>query len=578
MSEVLSELLTGTVGFILAMIIIAAAVGVFMYSYFTYAQHQVIKNYLWAVADAVPLPNGQWFLGIVNTGTEQFFVKQVLLANGQSITVNSKPLLHNQWWNATYPARPSMVIICYVENPSICEPVKVSGYATWTPPLMNNDTNNNNTAIANVTTMAIAPGVYIVVNDPYGIQYWLVKWQIGLNTYGCQIGSPTWCSRTGSGNAGWVAELGNLSKIISDAYVMTPKNVTAQYPSGIIGSALSVNFTACTIYPSNYEINPQPINGPTAYILQYYVSCVDRPVVKIVSNIPIVIGTLNSERSLSLYFNPIMSNYYGCSLGSQNPVPYGGYVEGYYAQTSSCSIMGEVDFPAWKYLLNWGSGSNVVVTPPVGQPITFAIASPVPLSVGQGLTINSGSYATLQLVANYTNGEPINQWGSMWVQNTSFPYVYVFQLTITSPDAFWDANGTNPSIIITYPIGGNTTVVTVQYNDVNPDGGVVWPWMGWTNATTKAGWRCTAVGACNLEMPKFTYDGPANSAYISQGFINDWPIGSVQTLEAQQWKDSFGDLTGGIISVQLSAQAAYRNYPSSINMHGSSPQNPYPGT
>ncbi len=72
--------------------------GVGLYAYFAYAHHQIIENYLWAVADAAPLPpNGQWFMGVVNTGTEPLFVKQVFLANGQVITVNSPTLKHNQW-------------------------------------------------------------------------------------------------------------------------------------------------------------------------------------------------------------------------------------------------------------------------------------------------------------------------------------------------------------------------------------------------------------------------------------------------------------------------------------------------
>ncbi|WP_054854812.1 hypothetical protein [Vulcanisaeta sp. JCM 16161] len=110
----------------------------------------------------------------MNTGTEQFFVKQVLLANGQVISVKSPTLFHNQWWNAIYPAKPSMVVVCYVEKPKHLR-------ASEGQRVLNGD---------------YAGPVTITVNDPLGAA-WLITWPNGTangystTTFNIYVAGPT---------------------------------------------------------------------------------------------------------------------------------------------------------------------------------------------------------------------------------------------------------------------------------------------------------------------------------------------------------------------------------------------------
>jgi len=110
MSSVFEEILTSSVGFIIAVVILVAAVAGGLYGYWVYANHVTLQNYLWPVAEVLPY-QGEYFLAIVNTGHEPFTIKQIYLKGGSVITpsqagnpnlswcsVSNTKLVHNQWW------------------------------------------------------------------------------------------------------------------------------------------------------------------------------------------------------------------------------------------------------------------------------------------------------------------------------------------------------------------------------------------------------------------------------------------------------------------------------------------------
>jgi len=127
MSQILEEVLTSAVGFIIAMVILTTAIGIGLYGYWAYANHVTLQNYLWPIAEVVPYKGG-YYLGVVNTGYEPFVVKQIYLSGGSAISVNTKPLTHNQWFTETSQL-PTAVKVCSTVEPGICIVVPVHGWS-----------------------------------------------------------------------------------------------------------------------------------------------------------------------------------------------------------------------------------------------------------------------------------------------------------------------------------------------------------------------------------------------------------------------------------------------------------------
>jgi len=75
MSSVIEEILTSTIGFVIAMVILSVVIGVGLYGYWVYANHVTLENYLWPIAEVLPY-KGSYFLAIVNTGNEPFYVSK----------------------------------------------------------------------------------------------------------------------------------------------------------------------------------------------------------------------------------------------------------------------------------------------------------------------------------------------------------------------------------------------------------------------------------------------------------------------------------------------------------------------
>ncbi len=127
MSSVIEEVLTSSVGFIIAMVVLSAIIGVGLYGYWVYVNHQTLENYLWPVAEVVPYKGG-YYLGIVNTGNEPVIVEDVYLNNSEVLSINSK-LQHNQWLFETLSSLPVAVRVCSALDPRVCEVVPVHGWS-----------------------------------------------------------------------------------------------------------------------------------------------------------------------------------------------------------------------------------------------------------------------------------------------------------------------------------------------------------------------------------------------------------------------------------------------------------------
>jgi len=120
--------MTEPIGFIIAMVILTTAVVIGLYGYWTYANHVTLQNYLWPIAEVVPYKGG-YYLGVVNTGYEPFTIKQVYLSGGSAISVNTKPLTHNQWFTETTNQLPVAVRVCSAVDPGICIVAPVHGWS-----------------------------------------------------------------------------------------------------------------------------------------------------------------------------------------------------------------------------------------------------------------------------------------------------------------------------------------------------------------------------------------------------------------------------------------------------------------
>ena len=128
MSSVFEEILTSTIGFIIAMVIMGVVIGIGLYGYWLYVNHVTLENELMPIAEVVPYQGG-YYLAIVNTGYEPFTVRQVYLKGGSTLSVNTKPLTHNQWFFEQASQLPIAVRVCSAIDPRVCETIPVHGWS-----------------------------------------------------------------------------------------------------------------------------------------------------------------------------------------------------------------------------------------------------------------------------------------------------------------------------------------------------------------------------------------------------------------------------------------------------------------
>ncbi|MCG2895254.1 MAG: hypothetical protein L7H05_03350 [Vulcanisaeta sp.] len=180
MSSVFEELLTSTIGFIIAMVIMSAVIAGGLYGYWVYANHVTLENYLWPIAEVLPY-KGSYFLAIVNTGYEPFYVEQIYLKGGAVITpgqaanpglgwcsVSNTKLMHNQWWCGMVNQLPVAVRVCSAIDPKVCIVAPVHGWSVVT---------------FSQATFGVGSGlIEVVVNDPYNAG-WSVSWSYSGQSY-----------------------------------------------------------------------------------------------------------------------------------------------------------------------------------------------------------------------------------------------------------------------------------------------------------------------------------------------------------------------------------------------------------
>ena len=124
----IDEIITGTIGFAIAMVMVGAAIGGLIYGYYLYVQHQVLANYLWPVVDVIPYGSG-YYMAVINAGHEPFFVKYVIYSNGQSQAVKSGVLYHNQYWTYQSSLRPAAVMVCSALDTGVCVVEGANGWS-----------------------------------------------------------------------------------------------------------------------------------------------------------------------------------------------------------------------------------------------------------------------------------------------------------------------------------------------------------------------------------------------------------------------------------------------------------------
>ncbi len=168
MSWVIEEVITSTMGFIIAMVILTAVIGGGLYGYWLYVNHVTLENELMPIAEVVPY-NGSYYLGVVNTGYEPIIIKDVYLNNSGVLSINSKPLTHNQWFFEQTNQLPTAVMVCSAIDPRVCEVIPVHGWSTVDP-----------TSILGNSSGSGLIGV--VVHDPYNIG-WEVAWTYVAPSY-----------------------------------------------------------------------------------------------------------------------------------------------------------------------------------------------------------------------------------------------------------------------------------------------------------------------------------------------------------------------------------------------------------
>jgi len=242
MSWVIEEITTSTIGFIVAMVILSVVIGVGLYGYWIYANHVTLENYLWPIAEVLPY-KGSYFLAIVNTGNEPFYVKQIYLKGGTVLTpsqavnpslnwcsVSNTELMHNEWWCGEVNQLPVAVRVCSALDPSVCIVAPVHGWqvVTFSQPTQ--------------AVFGVGNGlIEVVVNDPYGVG-WSVTWSYSGQSY-------------------------SLSKSTSYAWFINPPYVPIQ-----------ITFSASiTNSPSYYQCQINPASVTATYsagsVQQFTVTC-----------------------------------------------------------------------------------------------------------------------------------------------------------------------------------------------------------------------------------------------------------------------------------------------------------------
>jgi hypothetical protein len=287
MSWVIEEITTSTIGFIIAMVILVAAVAGGLYGYWVYANHVTLENYLWPIAEVLPW-KGEYFLAIVNTGNEPFTIEQIYLKGGTVLTpnqatnpnlnwcsVSNTKLVHNQWWCGEVNQLPVAVMVCSALDPQVCSIVPVHGWqvVTFSQP----------SGAGNGSGL-----IEVVVDDPYGAG-WSVSWTYpGLSTSPFpQFSNAPSYSMSGSSSKVWYINPPYVPIQISFKASLTqnpsgykcqinPTNVTAIYGAGSVQQFTVTCTSAADIVIEDYyygsfnEYGYYVCGDPVSYTINYW--------------------------------------------------------------------------------------------------------------------------------------------------------------------------------------------------------------------------------------------------------------------------------------------------------------------
>jgi hypothetical protein len=332
MSWVIEEITTSTIGFIVAMVILSVVIGVGLYGYWIYANHVTLENYLWPIAEVLPW-KGKYFLAIVNTGNEPFYVEQIYLKGGTVLTpsqavnpnlnwcsVSNTKLMHNQWWCGEANQLPVAVRICSAIDPKVCIVAPVHGWTTVT--------------FSQPSQAAFGVGnglIEVVVNDPLNAG-WSVSWSYSGQSY-------------------------TMSKSTSYAWFINPPYVPIQ-----------ITFSASiTQNPTGYACQISPASVTATYsggsVQQFTVTCT--PAADIVIE-DYYYGSFN-QYGIYVCGDPVKYtiNYWGNATGTlSGQVPCIG-VNGQYDITYAIPTNGTV---YWKLTsVSIPSGTTCIISPQSGS-------------------------------------------------------------------------------------------------------------------------------------------------------------------------------------------------------------------
>ena len=433
MSWVIEEITTSTIGFVIAMVVLSVIIGVGLYGYWVYVNHITLENYLWPIAEVLPY-KGEYFLAIVNTGNEPFYVKQIYLKGGTVLTPNQAvnpslnwcstsniKLMHNQWWCGEANQLPVAVRVCSAIDPRVCTVVPVHGWST----------------VDVYSLLGTNCPVLVTVSDPYSATWWVI-WFMQSGFYS-KSGSTTytWCIDppyhpiTISFNAfAFSNSFGYICQI-------SPTSTNVEYNGKPVTQVFTVTCDPLPLLtPSNYFVYVSVTNDTLGAIWQISSSVDSIFGIGDVNNQQLPIGGQTDTLTASIIFNPIG---YTCSISPGSTQATNGSS---YTFTVNCVYSPYPPCPVSPPIVS----TNPSIGPP--QPTSSASVSSIP-------------YGQSEQVTFYYNAQESGN-------------NYIFQYWVIGGQTYYQ---TNPSITETLACttrGGTLTGPSgTAYYQYQPPGGVV---------------------------------------------------------------------------------------------------------
>jgi hypothetical protein len=221
--------------------------------------HVTLENELMPIAEVVPYQGG-YYLAIVNTGYEPFTVRQVYLKGGSTLSVNTKPLTHNQWFFEQTNQLPIAVRVCSAIDPRVCEVVPVHGWSTIDPTsILGNSSGSGLIGLAEQAAVYLYHWVAVGVNGINFPAYGVTQGYVGVII---ELGSNYYLLSMGSDEGAPIVNSKQVIPIgaIGVPFLVGPLNNTNSVVLGDYG----YGHAGCTyVYPHNCP--PTPPGGSNDY-------------------------------------------------------------------------------------------------------------------------------------------------------------------------------------------------------------------------------------------------------------------------------------------------------------------------